>query len=173
MVNGLSKICFTVNYCLSRDKIKYWIKKQHQVNPVKETVGVKRCVFKVSKYIFTNSYHIKRSIQTLFEPQHNKTNKMTCAPRHSRSLIRIFPARMKKPYVLSYPLNAQWRLWSDWLKRTRGRAVSSSDFGPRGHGFESRWRQNSFRTSTAFIVQSRSCSPFHRSDMTDIPLKGT
>ena len=32
-------------------------RKQHQVNPVKETVDVKRCVFKVSKYIMAN-YHL-------------------------------------------------------------------------------------------------------------------
>ena len=44
-----------------------------------------------------------------------------CAPSedsdqsgHPPSLIRVFPVRMKKPWVLSYPLNAQRRLWSDW-----------------------------------------------------------
>ena len=26
----------------------------------------------------------------------------------------IFTVRMKKAWVLSYPLSAQWRLWSDW-----------------------------------------------------------
>ena len=31
-------------------------------------------------------------------------------------------------------------------KRPRGRAVSASDFGSRGHGFESRWRRDSSRT---------------------------
>ena len=38
------------------------------------------------------------------EPQHDKTNKMTCAPsedsdqpEHSPSLIRVFTVRMKKP----------------------------------------------------------------------------
>ena len=30
------------------------------------------------------------------------------------SLIRVFAVRMKKAWVLSYPLSAQWRLWSDW-----------------------------------------------------------
>ena len=30
------------------------------------------------------------------------------------SLIRAFTVRMKKPWVLSYPLSAQRRLWSDW-----------------------------------------------------------
>ena len=35
-------------------------------------------------------------------------------PGHSPSLIRVFAVRMKKPWVLSYPLSAQRRLWSDW-----------------------------------------------------------
>ena len=32
----------------------------------------------------------------------------------SASLIRVFAVRMKKAWVLSYPLSAQRRLWSDW-----------------------------------------------------------
>ena len=35
-------------------------------------------------------------------------------PGHPPSLIRVFAGRMKKAWVLSYPLSAQWRLWSDW-----------------------------------------------------------
>ena len=35
-------------------------------------------------------------------------------PGHPPSLIRVFAARMKKHSVLSYPLSAQRRLWSDW-----------------------------------------------------------
>ena len=34
--------------------------------------------------------------------------------RHPPSLIRVVAVRMKKPQVLSYPLSAQRRLWSDW-----------------------------------------------------------
>ena len=34
--------------------------------------------------------------------------------RHASSLIRIFVVCMKKAWVHSYPLSAQWRLWSDW-----------------------------------------------------------
>ena len=30
------------------------------------------------------------------------------------SLIRVFAVRMKKAWVLNYPLSAQRRLWSDW-----------------------------------------------------------
>ena len=49
----------------------------------------------------------------IFEPPHQKTNKMACAPSedsdqpgHPPSLIRSFAVRMKKAWVLRYPLNA-------------------------------------------------------------------
>ena len=55
------------------------------------------------------------------EPHRDKTNKMACAPSedsdqpgHPPSLIRVFAVRMKKAWVLSYPISAQRRLWSDW-----------------------------------------------------------
>ena len=35
-------------------------------------------------------------------------------PGHPPSLIRVFAVRMKKSWILSYPLCAQRRLWSDW-----------------------------------------------------------
>ena len=35
-------------------------------------------------------------------------------PGHLPSLIRVFAVHMKKAWVLSYPLSAQPRLWSDW-----------------------------------------------------------
>ena len=35
-------------------------------------------------------------------------------PGHLHSLITVFAVRMKKAWVLSYPLSAQRRLWSDW-----------------------------------------------------------
>ena len=50
-----------------------------------------------------------------------KPNKMACAPSedsdqpgHPPSLLRVFTVRMKKVWVLSYPLSTQRRLWSDW-----------------------------------------------------------
>ena len=52
-----------------------------------------------------------------YEPQNDKTNKMTCEssedsdqPGHPPSLIRVFTVGMKKVCVLSYPLSAQQRL---------------------------------------------------------------
>ena len=35
-------------------------------------------------------------------------------PGHPPSLIRVLAVRLKKPWGLSYPLSAQWRLWTDW-----------------------------------------------------------
>ena len=56
-----------------------------------------------------------------FELPRDKTNKMTCAPSkdsdqtgHPPSLIRVFAVRMKKAWILNYPLSEQRRLWSDW-----------------------------------------------------------
>ena len=45
-------------------------------------------------------------VKNRIELPHDKTN--------PPSLIRVFPIRLKKAWVLSYPLSAQWRLWSDW-----------------------------------------------------------
>ena len=51
------------------------------------------------------------------EPPHDKTNKIAYAPNedsdqpgHPSNLIRLFAIRMKKAWVLSFPLNAQRRL---------------------------------------------------------------
>ena len=52
-----------------------------------------------------------------FQPPHDKTNNMVCAssedsdqPEHPPSLIRVFAARTKKAWVLSYALSEQRRL---------------------------------------------------------------
>ena len=56
-----------------------------------------------------------------YEQPCGKTNKMsvrpakTDQPGHLPNLIRVFAVRMKKAWVLSYPLSAQRRLWSDWV----------------------------------------------------------
>ena len=66
-------------------------------------------------------FMLKMSNMNINEPLHDKTNKMACAPSedsdqpgHLPSLIRVFAVRMKKAWVLSYPLSAQRRLWLDW-----------------------------------------------------------
>ena len=67
----------------------------------------------VDKYV-KNLNFIYRDL--VIEPPHDKTNKVACAPSedsdqpgHQR-LIRVFAVRMKKVWVLSYPLSAQQRL---------------------------------------------------------------
>ena len=59
--------------------------------------------------------------QDRIEPPHDKTNKMSVRPAKTQislgyppSLIRVFVVRMKKAWVLSYPLSAKRRLKSDW-----------------------------------------------------------
>ena len=49
----------------------------------------------------------------LCEPRHDKTNKMSVRPAKTQ-IIRVFAVRKKKAWVLSHPLSAQRRLWSDW-----------------------------------------------------------
>ena len=53
----------------------------------------------------------------VYEPQHDKTNKVACTPSedsdqpgHPPSLIRVIAVRMEKSRVLSFPLSAQRRL---------------------------------------------------------------
>ena len=71
--------------------------------------------------ILSQGKFLFRGLIILYEPEHNKTYKMAWAPSkdpdqpgHPPSLIRVFTVCMKKALVLSYPLNAQRRLWSDW-----------------------------------------------------------
>ena len=68
-----------------------------------------------------------------FEPHHDKTNKMTVRLAKTQISLGIFDVRMKKAWVLSYPLSAQRRLirlgrypaWSVFAWRTVILLVSS------------------------------------------------
>ena len=58
-------------------------------------------------------------LQCIHEPPHIKTSKMAIAPNedtdqpgHRPCLIGVFAVRMKKHWVLRYPLSALRRLWS-------------------------------------------------------------
>ena len=53
-----------------------------------------------------------------------------CAPSedsdqlgHLPSLIRVFALRMKKAWILSYPISAQRRFWSDWAEGRMPRLI--------------------------------------------------
>ena len=55
-----------------------------------------------------------------YEPPHDKTSNVVVRPAKTqislgiRPVWSVFAVRMKKVWVLSYPLSAQRRLWSDW-----------------------------------------------------------
>ena len=71
----------------------------------------------IYQYLFSSWCHKTAMIwATTWQSQQNG-----CAPSEDSdqpgrppSLIRVFAVRMKKTWVLSYPLSAQRRLWSDW-----------------------------------------------------------
>ena len=62
--------------------------------------------------------------------------------------IRNYTCKEINLFKISMPwkINALHEHSKKKLKRPRGRAVSASDFGSRGRGFESRWRRDSYRT---------------------------
>ena len=65
--------------------------------------------------MFDRCYCIKHLSRLMTKP-----TKWLCAQRRLRSarhppnLIRVFAVHVKKAWVLSYPLSAQRRLWSNW-----------------------------------------------------------
>ena len=80
-------------------------------------MNFKQCFAKeieINQFVFIKLQQFKigvvgcfASYNHLFEPPHDKTNKMTCAPNedsdqpgHPPSLIRDFALRMKKAWVL-------------------------------------------------------------------------
>ena len=74
-----------------------------------------------SKLKFTCTSSLMPFTRLQFAPPRDKTNQVVCVPSedsdqpgHPPSLIRVFAVRMKKAWVLSYPLTALRRLWSDW-----------------------------------------------------------
>ena len=85
------------------------------------------------------------------EPWHDKTIKMICVPSedsdqpgHPPSLTRVSAVRLKQNWVLSYPLSAQRRLWSDWVDVQADLSL--------------RWAQKSFCWFCHEVAQSASSS---------------
>ena len=63
------------------------------------------------------SYHADKNVwAATWQNQQNgcASSEDSDQPGHLPSLIRVFAVRMKKAWVLSYPLSAERRLWSDW-----------------------------------------------------------
>ena len=86
-------------------------------------------------YVYKHSWCTSRPLDlsdcsesgVTFELEHDKTNKMTCAPSedsdqpvHPCSLTRVVAVRMMKPKVFGYPWSAQERLQSDWTNTQAG-----------------------------------------------------
>ena len=97
------------------------------------------------------------------EPPPDKTNKMNCAPSedtdqpgHLPSLIRVFAVRMKKAWVLSYPLSVKGRLWSDWVDAQPDLSLrwEHSHFV----GFVMLWIQIMYKSSLYFLKKLQSSS---------------
>ena len=134
------------NSCISAPWLKLW--PQSIVIIVGQTDKTWQEFIHRQKYCFL-FYHWKKNISLsvqfdyfiscsgvyLIEPLHDKTSKMAYVPSedsdqlgHLPSLIRVFVVRMKKHRVLSYPLNAQWRLvrlheCADWSESSLGSPV--------------------------------------------------
>ena len=59
-------------------------------------------------------FYIKNMSRLVTKPTKWHVRPVKTQPGHPPSLIRVFTVRMKKAWVLSYPLSGQRRLWSDW-----------------------------------------------------------
>ena len=89
----------------------YWNVRSNNTNP--------QCKMSVKIFIINNiEGHLKVMLiwAAKWQNQQNECvpSEDSDQPGHPPSLIRVFTVRMKKPWVLSYPLRAQQRLWSDW-----------------------------------------------------------
>ena len=114
-----------------------------------------------------NQFYVFTLLQCINEPPHDKTNKIACTPSvysdqpgHPPSLIRVFGVRMKKARVLSYPLSAQRRFWSDLsLRWAQGHFVG---FVMRWHKY---WWTGGAHTTLQATCQTtdRLCSAFRNS----------
>ena len=77
-------------------------------------------------------------------------------PGHPPSLIRVFAVRMKKAWVLSYPLSAQRRLWSDWADaQASAQRRLWSDWADTQADLSLRWAHSHF---VGFVISRLICS---------------
>ena len=86
-----------------------------RVNPATGEVSLSQPLFAVDSFSSV-TVSMKSRWATTWQNQQNECapSEDSDQPGHPLSLIRVFAVRMKKPWVLSYPLSAQWRFWSDW-----------------------------------------------------------
>ena len=106
---------------------KYWISVTDETYPNRTCFLISnwwatRCVFNILfQIIFKSCLNLKtdsenqiwaatwQNQQSDYAPSEDSDQ-----PGHPPSLIRVFAVHMKNAWVLSYPLSAWWRLWSDW-----------------------------------------------------------
>ena len=138
-MNGWNQIYLHVSWCMLAGND--WVKNAPLIRTFSVNGKGWKCIlariktwWNCSKW--TNRFHLSANISYIKgcfrpcvfltgyinEPQHGKTNKMTCADSeysdqsgHPPGLIRVFAVRKKKHWVLSYPLSAQ-----RWLIRLGG-----------------------------------------------------
>ena len=86
-------------------------------------------------YIFVYVFLLPTKI--LFKPNDCAPSEDSDQPGHPPSLIGVFAVRMKKAWVLSYPLSALQILWSDWADAQADLSLhwAQSHFV----GFDMRW----------------------------------
>ena len=83
-----------------------------------------RCLINVISSLYRRHWLAiqQKKTETMSEPRYDKNNTMSVRPKKPQislgiSPVRsVFAVRMKKACVLSYPLSAQRRLWSDWAE---------------------------------------------------------
>ena len=100
-----------------------WMKLFSTSTSANWTFFIKKCLVKELNFIWAALWQNQQNgmcaddkwVGTWQNQQSDRApSKDSDQPGHLPSLIRIFAVRMKKAWVLSYPLRAQWRLWSDW-----------------------------------------------------------
>ena len=133
--------------------------RQHSLLNFPATRLQDNCHSKFSSNMFWNC-------TTIYELPHDKTSKMTVLPAKTQISLGISPVwsvfavHVKKAWVLSYPLSAQRRLWSDWADAQADHSLrwAHSHFV----GFVMRWL-NYLYHEDSFIFSMLICSR-HKGD---------
>ena len=98
---------------------------------------------------------------------------------HPPSLIRVFAVRMEKPWVLSYLLSAQRRLWSDWVDAQADLSLRWAHMSfcwfcrVAAHLIPVRWHNNSFRQEPGAVARSEACPLSVQTASSSIPTSST
>ena len=100
---------------------QFWPTKSYDILNTTKFLGA----FVTVMYFYKSKHQNLHWAKTKYQPWHDKTNKVSVRPAKTqislgiRPVWSVFPVRMKKPWVLTYPLSTQRRLWSDWKDETQ------------------------------------------------------